>query len=407
VDWKRFGGGFLALFKHNSEPMPAYASGSTPSGGGTLGSATVWNNRTLALAMAFEPAEALTAILSGTLMYWLRRGLGDAGLAVKLEELVRQHALDVSTDKDVFHSMLVMRAIADADVLMPLCWREFAMFPDGLAPALAVAQEADPNLQRKLHDIVNYEVQGIWAGMREDRTPATPHRQEARHRRGVLQIRGPAGGITRLAYTLNPLIPCASLLLRDRWVTSITDLAAALEAVAAIFGDADLLEPRIAAFIGARSERWLDQEVQALATEADPAARAMTMLRLLSELQKRYHPVAMKALAAWVAARVQPLVERWKNRDRRAMVEERLKTLTASGFIGPMLALLRDEAAHEEDSEGLRAARAELAFIDTELLEIADGSRRRAAFATRLGQEIAAGIGLAAVATTLILAALG
>jgi len=40
VDWKRFGGGFLALFKHNSEPMPAYASGSAPSGGGTLGSAT-------------------------------------------------------------------------------------------------------------------------------------------------------------------------------------------------------------------------------------------------------------------------------------------------------------------------------------------------------------------------------
>ncbi len=57
-----------------------------------IGAMTVWNNRTLALAMALDPAEALTAIQGGTLMYWLRRGLGDSGLAVKLEELVRQNA---------------------------------------------------------------------------------------------------------------------------------------------------------------------------------------------------------------------------------------------------------------------------------------------------------------------------
>jgi hypothetical protein len=39
VDWKRFGGGFLAFFKPKSEPLPTYAGGSLPSGGGTLGGA--------------------------------------------------------------------------------------------------------------------------------------------------------------------------------------------------------------------------------------------------------------------------------------------------------------------------------------------------------------------------------
>jgi len=40
VDWKRFGGGFLAFFKPKAEPMPYYASGGKPSGGGgTLGGA--------------------------------------------------------------------------------------------------------------------------------------------------------------------------------------------------------------------------------------------------------------------------------------------------------------------------------------------------------------------------------
>ena len=116
---------------------------------------TVWNNRTLALAMALDPVEALTAIQGGTLMYWLRRGLGDSGLAVKLEELVRQHALDVSTDKETAQAMLVMRAIADADVSMPVCWRGLAIFPDGLGTALATALETEPELQHKLYEIVN------------------------------------------------------------------------------------------------------------------------------------------------------------------------------------------------------------------------------------------------------------
>ena len=39
VDWKRFGGGFLAFFHPRSEPIPSYASSGKPSSGGTLGSA--------------------------------------------------------------------------------------------------------------------------------------------------------------------------------------------------------------------------------------------------------------------------------------------------------------------------------------------------------------------------------
>ena len=36
VDWKRFGGGFLAFFKPKSEPVLAYAGGGAPSGGAIL-----------------------------------------------------------------------------------------------------------------------------------------------------------------------------------------------------------------------------------------------------------------------------------------------------------------------------------------------------------------------------------
>lgn len=267
--------------------------------------------------------------------------------------------------------------------------------------------ENEPKLLRNLHDIVNGEVQGIWAAMREDRGASGPHRLEARQRRAVLQIKGPAGGLPRLTYTLDPIIPCASPLLGGRWISNLNDLAPALDAIATASPDVDLLEPRIAAFIGARSERLLDAEVQALGNDGDAADRLLITLRLLTELQNRFYPAVMNGVTAWIAARCQPLVERWKNRERRAAVDEQLKTLAALGFLQPILTLLQDQAGHAADLEGLQAARASLANIDAELNGIAAGGLLRAAFATRLGQEVAAGIGLAAIAVTLILAALG
>ena len=234
-----------------------------------FGALTVWNNRTLALAMALEPDEALSAIMTGTLMYWLRRGLGDSNLAVMLEELVRQHEVDLSADKTIANAILVMRAIADMDLYMPLCWRGLAVVPDGLGPVLTLRQDESPELHRRVLEIVTTEAAGIWAAMHEERMPSAQQRLEARQRRAILQIQGPAGGLPRLAYTLNPLIPCASPLLEGQWIANVRDLALALDGIAAASPGAELLEPQIAAFIGARSERWLDQQVKALVNGGD------------------------------------------------------------------------------------------------------------------------------------------
>ncbi len=319
-----------------------------------IGAMTVWNNRTLALAMATGTAEAFATISNGTLMYWLRRGLGDVSLAVNLEELVRQYALEGSGDQGTAQSVLIMRAIMNADPFMPLCWRGLAIFPDGLGPALVAPEESEPDLHRKLHEIVVSEAEAIWATMIEDRIAAVPHRLEARQRRAIFQIRGPAGGLPRLAYTLNPTTPCASPLLGGRWIAAVAELVPALDAVAKASPEVELLEPHIAAFIGARSERRLDQEVKALANKGDDTERALTVLRLLTELQNRYYPARLAGLTAWIAARARPLTARWQNRERRAAVEDDLKTLAALGMLQPILALLEDRAGHEADTAGLR-----------------------------------------------------
>ena len=77
---------------------------------------------------------------SNAVEQWLRRGLGDAQLAARVEELVRHRSLDMPPDDGDGEAALVMRAIAVLDPLAPLCWRGLALWPDGIGTALAAAQ---------------------------------------------------------------------------------------------------------------------------------------------------------------------------------------------------------------------------------------------------------------------------
>jgi hypothetical protein len=72
-----------------------------------------------------------------------------------------------------------------------------------------------------------------------------------------------------------------------------------------------------------------------------------------------------------------------------------------------MLQALEDPVGRNADANEAREAAQQLARIDAELAQIAGGARGRAASAARLGQEIAAGFGLTALATVLAVAALG
>ena len=192
------------------------------------------------------------------------------------------------------------------------------------------------------------------------------------------------------------------------WVMRLPELLLALEEAA---GRADRkhvqpVDGNIAAFIAARSERRLDNELMALAGgETDDAA--MAQIRILAQLQSRHHKQALPGLAAWLAEQAGPVLATWRNRDSRASITERLQVLAHAGFLAPMLALVGDPAARDTDAREAQRASIELGRIDAELGQIAAGAGSRASLASRLGQEIAAGVGLATLAIVLAAVAFG
>jgi hypothetical protein len=260
----------------------------------------------------------------------------------------------------------------------------------------------------RLQELIGLELAGNWAAVRPERCDFAVLRADARQQHAWLQLRGAGGGEARLCYLLNPLMPCTSKLMGRHWVTRLPELLQALEATS---GEVDRKQVRpvdanIAAFIAARSERRLDNELLALAGDGSDDAACLAQLRILAQLQARHRTQPLPGLAAWLAEQAGPALATWCNRDSRASITERLKALAQAGYLAPMLALLDDPAGRDADASRARQAAAEIARIDAELAQIAGGAGSRAMLASRFGQEIAAGIGLATLASVLAVVAL-
>lgn len=369
----------------------------------------VWDARSLAYALAVEPEQGLNALRSNAVEFWLRRGLGDAQLAGRVEEAVRHRGLDMLPNDASGEAALLMRVIAVIDPLAPLCWRGVALWPNGIGAAVAVAQERDPETVARLEEIVIREEAGNWASLRADRCDHAVLRVEARQQHSWLQQRSQGDGVPRLVYLLNPLMPCASPLVEGHWVARLTDLLPALEETAGRIDhrQTEPVDMHVAAFISARLERRMDKELSDKTSGGNAGAACIGQLRVLAQLQSRLHARPLPALAAWLGARAGPVLATWRNRGRRAALEERLRALIEAGYLSPMLQALEDPVGRCADLQEAHEAALELARIDAELAQIANGAQGRAATAARLGQEIAAGFGLAALATVLAVAALG
>jgi hypothetical protein len=271
---------------------------------------------------------------------------------------------------------------------------------------MLAAAAAEPALAAILEDLIGVEAAAAWAVLRPERCDFAGLRLEARQNRSWLGTRGIAGGLPRLSYLLNPLLPCASPLLADRWVGRLADLLAAMEAAIAANPKATPLDAHIAAFIAARGDSRLEADTNALTgTTKNPVG--LPELRLLAQLQIRFHPRPLPALAAWIVAASGPMVALWFNRPRRQEITEHLRSLGQAGILMPMLALLEDPAGRTIDATGAKLAAAELNRIEEEMRAIDAGAQDRSNTASRVGQEIVAGVGLVALATMLVLAVLG
>jgi hypothetical protein len=232
----------------------------------------------------------------------------------------------------------------------------------------------------------------------------------ARLARSLLAMPGPAGGRRRVLYTLNPLLACASPGLANACVCRLEDVLPALEVLAATAEARRALpiDLELGAFLASRADPQRTGGVAAM-IERPPANvdPVLFQLRVLSMLQTKLLAGPLPHLGAWMQEQAIPLLDGWNNKAARAALEARLRQLAKAGQLGQMLAAIEDPAAQAADAQGAEQARAEIGAIDAMLQAVADGVAARAEYAQRLGQELAVGAGMTALAGALAALALG
>ncbi|CAH2599671.1 Protein kinase domain-containing protein [Rhodovastum atsumiense] len=369
------------------------------------GAGAIWDARSLAHAIATAPEAGVRLLCGGAVDRWLRRSFGDSGLAARMDDLVRLRAADAVAGDTHADGLLAMRAVALLDPLAPLCWRGIAIWPDGLGPALAA--QAPAEVTDRLLEIVATEAASSWAALRAERCDGAALRLQARQHRMLLRLRGWGGGLPRLRYALNSLLPCASPLLAGRLVVQVTELLLALETVAArpeARGQSPI-DRDIAAFLATRQDQRIEGELAELA-EGPPARVAIAELRVLADLQWRLGGRSLPRLAAWLAERLGPALDTWRNRARRQERGRALAAAAATGRLGAMLDMLEDGPARLADQRGAEAAEDAVRRIDAELATLVAGSSSRAETARRLGQELALGMATMVITVALVAAVL-
>lgn len=359
---------------------------------------SIWEARTLAHALFRHPEEGVRLVRSLHLDHWLRRSLGDAALTSRVDEVVRQRGEQPPDDRRADATM-VLRLVALLDPLAPLAWRGLALWPDGLGPLLAVSLGEGGELASRLEEIIDSEAVAAWAQARAEHCAAPALRQGAQQQRLWLRRGGPSGGLARVCYALNPLLPCASPLLAGKVVARLADLLPALEATAQQPERRQglPLDAQIAAFIAARQDGRPGGERGGAASDGVE----IESLRLLARLQESFAAPPLPGLAAWLAERMGPAIDTWNHRGRRAELAEHLRRLAQTGQLPLLLALLDNPDTRAADAQGLKQARAALDRINRESARLAANARARRALATTLGHEIALGIGMTALAASL------
>lgn len=366
-----------------------------------LNDVPVFDAQTLGYALLADEKKSVQALRSDIVTTWLRRGLGDAAMASTIEELVRDRVAETRPGPRS-DALLLMRSINALNSRMPLCWRGVALWPDSLDAIFTEGIATGMDLGAITTEIMVNNIVDIWMSLKTvgfGQAPPPVSREVVQQRRYLQN--GGSGAPLRLYYTLNPLLPCRLDTMRNAWIISIPDLMRFLERSAdGVTGN--MINPHLAAFIAARSDNQSEVQVNALLSRNDADAYRLGEIKLLRDLQSRYYSHAMPGLGKWVAARLRPELEQWRNKPKREAIAAKLETLAQAGFLPQILDLVLDPEGRKSDEAYAQNAVANLAIIDQQIVAIDSNDKLRFANAEQLGLAITGAVGLTALILVLM-----
>lgn len=359
---------------------------------------TYLNPRLLAHAMSqhSDAAAAARIIEDGSLDRWLRRSIGDETMAESIGEAIS--TASTTTRGGTPAERLVARVCITLDPAAPIRFRDVAGMPTGLGSQLA-SQMLSGQQPKGVTDIISAQLINFWSNQPENfNGENTAVAQIFEGQRMLLERNQPGFGVERVLYELNLHMPCLSPMLDDQYALTLKAVAQAIEKYAAdVPADEVTREPmdrHIAAFVLSRQRRMNDRLFPLLDPKADKGQRAVAILSILAELQKKFHNESMPHTSEWLGRLLAPSLERYHNKALRERLQKELKRVSRKGDLEALLALVDDGNVQRQDQEGFTTARNEWHYWDRIARDLTHNSASREAALLNQGKQVTAFIGI-------------
>ena len=358
-----------------------------------------WYCRTLSRAYGRTPVPATAVIENGELDKWLRRSMADDVRADAVANAVQSASSGKggsATDR------LVARVCIALDPAAPIRYRNKAVLPDGIGPALAEAFLRGESPQ-PVAEIIGNQLPMFWVSVQTDFKPEfVPLVHSFDQLRTFLDRTAPGLGLERVLYEVNPAMPCISPLVVNQYPVSPAEVLRGLEWTAS-GGERvkDPIDRHIAAFLAARHKRTEEILYGQLAASIDPMRRIIAMLTILADVQVRTSTEPLPHLCAWVVGLLDPAFRRFHNRPQQEEVRRQADSAAHNGRLSDILRIVDNPDALRRDKAEFEAAQIAYRESTAEIERLRQTAGDRNGIIESTGRQVAA-IASSVVSTLLV-----
>jgi hypothetical protein len=357
--------------------------------GFTFGGRDYFTARELAHALHRNWDAAGPPIKDGTLDTWLRRSLSEDDRIEAVNEAKISLGDAEGDDK------LIARVLIGLDPEGPIRLRDLSATLEGMGSFVGMhSQDATArNLFAKANAM---GLPNFWL---EQQRKVDPNLLRFLTRldkaKMVMNQQALGAGIERVAYDLNPNLPCLADMFERDYVATIEHLIPAYErlAQAAEAGGEPvprrLIDRQVAAYIGAHYKRPSNADLRDVEREGDEPTGLIAQIRLLASIQDFVHKKGeFSALSRLAAGILEPSIERFHSRERRKKVRERLRKASKGGRLSELLAVVDDQDEVSSDQRNFDGAVRDYARSVKETISVKRDIKNRTLLAREVGGQL-------------------
>lgn len=308
----------------------------------------------LARELFVRPQEAAQIVENNELEQWIKRSLDDDYMLKRYER-----GLLSATEQGRggnFLDRLVSRIGIALDPEGPIRYKNVSITGEGLSTALAEAFVLNRDLPVFI-EIINGTLLSYWMGictdLNQDMSGFVSRFESCRN---FIRQQGPGFGIERVLYFLNQDVHCLSPVLAKYLVRTPEEFIAALEQIAATDKrPTQILDRHGIAFLCVKDRKVAEPFLFELSSK-EQHRNVLGTIQVLASIQRYYRIPALKNLTAWMCDIVEPLYDRYHDRELRKDLRRKVAEVRDRGDLNRLLGVIDNPDLQRNDLNSFRRA---------------------------------------------------